>query len=176
MSNGMALRARTDMLTANIRGVRDVVQPGSAVLHRPLAEVIPLVVAPPALTHPPTTRTLDDKGRLTVRIAGRPLGEILNWEPGPLRFELDGDWILLTQDEHSTSRRHDGRPCLGTDGRLRVPVATRRLLAVEPGDEVAVLVLPEHDAVGLCHPSRLLVGAPLGILNSESSSEEACNG
>jgi hypothetical protein len=170
--NGYALRARAEQIAANVRGAYASVDdqrgdPGPA----PLADVIPLVVPPPPLEHPPTTRTIDDKGRVSVRLGGRALHEVMGWEPGALSCRPDGVWVVLRPHRTRCGRRNDGTARIGGDGRLRLPAPTRRLLGVVPSDEVAVLALPAHDAVALCHPARLLVGAPLSLLQHPPSGE-----
>ena len=176
--NGLAQRARAEQLIANVRGAYEAADARGSVpaADAPLAEVIPLVAPLPDLEHPPTTRALDDKGRVSVRLRGSALGEVMGWEAGPLAARTDGAWVVLRPDPAAAPRRNDGHVRLGDDGRLRLPAPTRRLLGVGPGDEVAVLALPGHGAVALCHPSRLLVGAPLPLLRDRSPDEGSSHG
>lgn len=169
MANGIALHKQAELIAANIRGAYALGTAATAPDRpAPLADVIPLVSAPPPLTHPPTTRVIDTKGRISLRLGRRGLAEVMGWVPGPLCAERDGVWVVLRPDaEGRPLRRNDGRGVLGTDGRLRVPAALRYLIGVDIGEEVSVLVLSGHDAVALCHPSRLITGAPLALLDED---------
>ena|GEM_PF-2329277 len=129
-------------------------------MNAPLADVVQLVAPVPQLQFPPTTRIIDEKGRVSVRLGGLLLGEVMGWKSGALSVKRDGLWVLLRFDPKSPLRRHDGRARLGNDGRLLFPAALQRLIGVFPGSEVALLVLQEHGVVAACHPSRLLLGAP----------------
>jgi hypothetical protein len=178
MQNGLALIKRAELIAGNLRNARALAPANSLVpVVAPLANVIPLVTPPPPpLEHPPTTRMLDDKGRLSVRLCGRGLAEVMGWETGSLNSRCDGNWVVLSPGSKVAARRNDGTARLGDDGRLRLPTALRRLLGVELRAEVAVLALPDHNAVALCHPARLLVGAPLSILNETQSDTTATTG
>jgi hypothetical protein len=137
----------------------------------PLAEIIHLPVVLPELAHDPVTRTLDSSRRLTVRlVGGHGLCELLGWAPGLLDVTTHGRWQVLTPTPAGTkASRHDGRCTVTSDGRLRLSVAVTTALGRHPGDDIAVLVLPDHNAVALCPPAALLLGAPLDLLDDTNN-------
>jgi hypothetical protein len=169
MTNSMALKARADLIAQNIRGKRDL-QPLALQSRglQPLADVIPLTSPThvPALRFPPTTRRIDTKGRFHVTLDRCDLATLLGWAPGSLSGVRDGQWLVLSPDAgDGPARRHDSRAALCPDGRVRLSAANRFVLGVEPGDEVAVLVVPEQSALALCNPALLLAAAPLEIFD-----------
>ena len=132
----------------------------------PLAEVIALPRRLPELVYDPFTRALDGSGRLRVRIDSQSLTELLGWESGPLTAITDGLWTVLRPDtDGGPLVRNDGRCSVTDDGRLRLSDAVTYALAARPGSEVAVLVLPDQNAVAVCRPAALLLGAPLELLS-----------
>jgi hypothetical protein len=134
---------------------------------RPLADVIVLPRRVPELAFDPFTRALDGSGRLRVRIDGRPLTEVMGWASGPLTATKDGLWTVLRPDSDGGPLvRNDGRCSVTDDGRLRLSEGVQFTLSARAGTEVAVLVLPDHDAVAVCRPAALLVGAPLDLLTN----------
>ncbi len=147
---------------------------------QPLADVIALPVVLPQLVHDPVTRTIDDSNRVAVRLGGRNLDAVLGWMPGALTFHTDGLWTVLQPDTAGGPlRRHDGRCSLTTDGRLRLSAAALTAIGVTAGADVAVLALPDRNAVALCRPAALLVGAPLSLLDEPTCTcceRNNCNG
>ncbi len=146
---------------------------------RPLGDLLPTAAPALELTYRPTTRALDESNRLSVRLTGPAgkvgLADVLGWEPGPLAVTTDGEWKVLTPDRSGAPlERHDGRCSLNPDGRLRVSVAVTDVLGVRPGDEVLVLLLPEHGAVALCPTVALLTGAPLSLLTEAPTHCTCC--
>jgi hypothetical protein len=73
--------------------------------------------------------------------------------------------ILRPDTSGRPPRRNDGHCSYTEDDRLRVTQAVRTYLGLAFGDEVALLVLPAHGVLALANPSRLLLGAPLAILD-----------
>lgn len=159
-------------IVAGIGAARRGERGATHVPRTPLAEVVALPTAPPPLRYPPTTRVIDDAGRFTAKIGGASVAELCGWPVGPLRVRTDGFWQVLTADlDGAPVRRFDGRASVNVAGRVRLPQALLHRLALSPGDEVAILVLPDQGAVALCHPSRLLCGAPLALLDQAELGE-----
>jgi hypothetical protein len=156
--HGLALKAQSDRLVANTRGTHARrARVSKANVHGLSADVIPLTTRAPVLEHPPTTRTVVEKGIVTVQLSGKSLLELLGWSSGALKGSLDGTWVLLTRDVDGPGpRRHDGRSTVHAIGKLRVSAAVLHQVGVAVDQEISLLVLPEHGALGLCHPSRLL--------------------
>ncbi len=160
--------ARAADVTAHL-GVRGSKRLTAFNPRRPIGDLLPTVSAAPQLTYRPTTRALDGSNRLSVRLdspAGKVgLAEALGWASGPLAVSVDGEWRVLTPDRIGRPlERNDGRCSLTTDGRLRLSLAVADGLEAHPGDELMVLVLPEHGAVALCPTVAVLTGAPLSLL------------
>lgn len=137
----------------------------AAVKWSTVADIIPHLATPPVLAHPPTTRTVMDKGRVSLAINGVPVSTSLAWPVGPLTARHDGHWVVLVPDVSSVvARRNDGRASFDHHGRLRLPLAVLTHLSVDIGDEVAIVALPDHHALALCNPLWLLIGAPLSLV------------
>ncbi len=68
MRNGISLQKRAEILAGNIRGVQEQAHhhTAAATTAAPLTAVVPRQVPLPDLVHPPTTRRLDDKGRVAA--------------------------------------------------------------------------------------------------------------
>ena len=164
-NQGLTLKHQTDALIDNIRGHQRRVRSATPVRVRmTLAEILPINGPAPLLDIAPTTRAISPTGRIRVTLRNRTLAELLGWTPGPLSVSLDGAWVILRPDTSGRPpRRNDGRCAYTEDARLRVTKAVRTYLGIAFGDEVALLVLPNHGVVALLNPSRLLLGAPLAI-------------
>ena len=167
--HGLELKARSDLLVAGVRGTHSRIRETRQDLAQGTrAPVIPLITRVPDLEHPPTTRTVVEKGIVSVQLKGQTILELLGWSPGALRGSLDGAWVVLTRDlDGPPPRRNDGRSTVSPIGKLRLSGAVLHQAGVGIGDEIALLVLPNHGALALCHPARLLTGAPLSILDAE---------
>jgi hypothetical protein len=166
-NQGLALKHQTDALIANIR-VRQARAKSAtpAQVRMTLADILPINGTAPLLDLPPTTRAISSTGRIRVTVRNRTLAELLGWTPGPLSVCLDGTWMILRPDTSGRPpRRNDGHCSYTQDDRLRVTQAVRTYLGLAFGDEVALLVLPAHGVLALANPSRLLLGAPLAILD-----------
>ena len=126
MRNGISLQKRAEILAGNIRGVQEQAHhhTAAATTAAPLTAVVPRQVPLPDLVHPPTTRRLDDKGRVSVRIANRDLAELMGWSATVLGWERDGTWAVLRPVD-AEARRNDGRARL-RGSRLSLSVAIRR--------------------------------------------------
>ena len=83
--HGLELKARSDLLVAGVRGTRlRIAWVRLDDAHGLVAPVIPLVARVPHVDYPPTTRTIVEKGIVSVRLRGRTLLELLDWSPGAL--------------------------------------------------------------------------------------------
>jgi hypothetical protein len=167
-TNGMALKARASIIADKIRGAGDP-DAGAAQHTRPLLEVVRTVRPTRAGSHAPTTRTIDDKGRVRVLIGpGRvPLADALGCGPGPLEVHRDGIWLLLRPGAGMAKQRHDGLATLAEDGRLRLPRPVLAELALRPGDELALVVLGELGVIAVCNPARLFdTAAPAALVGA----------
>jgi hypothetical protein len=174
MSNqGLAVKHQSDALIANIRGHRDRTK---LLVHEPaikLAKILPISAAAPLMQFPPTTRAIGPTGRIRVRVNNQSLSELLGWVVGPLTVSPDGAWVILRVDVSAKARRrNDGRCTYTADNRLRLSQAICTYLGTQPGHEVALLALPEHGALALVNPSRLLMGAPLNLFDSSNNSAQ----
>jgi hypothetical protein len=166
-NQGLTLTHQTNALIANIRGRQARVKSTTpARVRMTLADILPINGSAPPLDLPPTTRAISSTGRIRVTVRNRTLAELLGWTPGPLSVSLDGTWMILRPDTSGRPpRRNDGHCSYTQDDRLRDTQAVRTYLGIAFGDEVALLVLPAYGVLALANPSRLLLGAPLAILD-----------
>nr|BFE56483.1 hypothetical protein GCM10020063_010090 [Dactylosporangium thailandense] len=81
--------------------------------------------------------TVDDSGRLADRSTVRLLG----WKPGD---RLD---ITVQVGVGRIVATNDGRLSVAARGYVRIPAAARRLLGVDCGDRVLVMIKPEQNAL-----------------------------
>ncbi len=114
--------------------------------------------ARPVSAMSPTSRKLDRSFRIQLRISGTDIGQLLNWEIGPLRSTVDGSWLLLEPGEAGD------RCALVEPGRVRFDAAARWRLTVGVGDDVLVLPIPDRRALAVCNPRLVLAHVPLSIL------------
>ena len=101
------------------------------------------------LRWPLLTRQVDERGRLYLRVEGRPVGDLLGWD-GPLRTHVLGPWTLVgpeTRSPAAASLDRSARP-KWTDGYISLPVGLRHRFHTFGGQAV-VAVLPGLRAVGL---------------------------
>jgi hypothetical protein len=172
-NQGLALKHPSDALIAGIRGRRDRTK---SLVHEPaiqLAKILPITAPAPLMQFPPTTRAIGPTGRLRVRINNQSLSELLGWVVGPLTVCPDGAWVILRMDVSAKARRRNDGLCTYTqDGRLRLSAAICTYLGTQPGHEVALLALPEHGALALVNPARLLTGAPLSLFDRSNLSNQ----
>jgi hypothetical protein len=166
-NQGLALKHHTDALVTNIRGLK--LRATSTAPERvatTLAKILPISAPAPLLQFPPTTRAIGSSGRIRVTINNQSLGELLGWATGPLTVALNGPWVILSSEPSEKARRRNDGYCTYTqDERLRLSGAICKYLGTPVGDEVALLLLPEHGALALVNPARLLLGAPLNLLD-----------
>jgi hypothetical protein len=172
-ANSLTARHQANILVANVRGshvrVAANVEERS---HKQLAEILPLIAPAPSLRYAPTTRAIGPGGRIRITIGGQSLATLLGWQPGSLTTTFDGAWVVLSPSPECRSvRRHDGRASFTTDLRLRLTHALCTRLELQLGDEVALVALPEHRALALCNPSRLLQSVPLSLLTAPASED-----
>jgi hypothetical protein len=174
MSNqGLAVKLQSDALIANIRGHRDRSKLLVAAPAIQLAKILPISAAAPIMEYPPTTRAIGPTGRIRVRVNNQSLSELLSWVVGPLTVSPDGAWVILrSQSSTKMRRRNDGRCTYTADNRLRLSQAICTYLGTPFGNEVALLALPEHGALALVNPARLLMGAPLSLFDSSNNSKQ----
>jgi hypothetical protein len=172
-TQGLAVKHQSDALIANIRGHRDrtkllVAQPAIQ-----LAKILPITAPAAEMQYPPTTRAIGPTGRIRVRVNNQSLSELLGWVVGALTVSPDGAWVILRVDVSAKARRrNDGRCTYTADNRLRLSAAICTYLGTPVGHEVAMLPLPEHEALALVNPSRLLMGAPLSLFDSSNNSAQ----
>jgi hypothetical protein len=174
MSNqGLAAKHQSDALIANIRGHGDRSKLLVAAPAIQLAKILPISAAAPLMQFPPTTRAIGPTGRIRVRVNNQSLSELLSWVVGPLTVSPDGAWVILRVDVSAKARRrNDGRCTYTADNRLRLSQAICTYLGTPFGYEVALLALPEHGALALVNPARLLMGAPLSLFDSSNNSKQ----
>jgi hypothetical protein len=162
----LTAKHQASTLVANLRGRHARVAltaPHRA--HVQLADILPRVSPAPKLELPPTTRAIGPGGRIRITVRGRSLTELLGWQPGTLTTSLDGAWVVLRPDHSGrTARRHDGSATFTPGERVRLSSALCAWLELHDGDEVALVVVPDHGALALCNPNRLLLAAPLSLL------------
>jgi hypothetical protein len=172
-NQGLAVKHQSDALIANIRGHRDRTK---LLVREPaiqLAKILPISAAAPLMQFPPTTRAIGPTGRIRVTINNQSLSELLGWVVGPLTVSPDGAWVILRVDVSAKARRrNDGRCTYTADNRLRLSAAICTYLGTPFGNEVALLALPEHGALALVNPARLLMGAPLSLFDSSNNSKQ----
>jgi hypothetical protein len=172
-NQGLALKHRSDVLVTNIRGHHARSKLLAAPPAIQLAKILPIYVAPPSMEYPPTTRAIGPTGRIRVTINNQSLAELLDWNPGPLTVSPDGTWVVLRSEPSTKKRRRNDGLCTYTgDNRLRLSQAICTYLGTPFGDEVALLPLPEHGALALVNPARLLIGAPLRFFDNSSNSKQ----
>ena len=176
-TQGLTLKHQTQALISNIRGhqarAKSLAPEWGAAK---LADILPISGPAPLLQFPPTTRAIGPTGRIRLRINNQSLRDHLGWGPGPLRVSLDGAWVILRPDfSEKVRRRHDGGCTYTADERLRLSEAVCTYLGTPPGQEVALLLLPEHQALALVNPSRLLTGAPLSLFDPSSTANHGGN-
>ena len=141
-----------------MNNIRRLPERTTAELHAPsewskVTDTVPHLATPPALVYPPTTRTVLDKGRVSLAVNAVPVSQVLGWPVGPLQTRRDGQWIVLAPDESGVATRHnDGRASCDHLGRLRLPRAVLSHLGVDVGGEVALVVLPEKSALAIGNP------------------------
>jgi hypothetical protein len=171
-NQGLALKHQTDALIANIRGLS--LRATSTAPERvgvKLAQILPISGPAPLLQFPPTTRAISSSGRIRVTINNQNLGELLGWTTGPLSVALEGPWVILSSEPSAKARRRNDGYCTYTkDERLRLSAAICKYLGTPVGHEVALVALPEHGALALVNPARLLLGAPLSDKLEEAGS------
>jgi hypothetical protein len=174
MSNqGLALKHRSDVLVTNVRGHHARAKSSVPAPAIELAEILPITGPAPLLAFPPTTRAIGPTGRIRVTMNNQSLAELLGWATGALSVSLDGAWVVLRSDVSKRARRrNDGRCTFTEDGRLRLSQAICTYLGTPFGEEVALLPLPEHGALALVNPARLLMGAPLSLFDSSGNSKQ----
>jgi hypothetical protein len=174
MSNqGLAVNHQSDAPIANIRGHRDRTKLLVAEPAIKLAKILPISAAAPLMQFPPTTRAIGPTGRIRVRVNNQSLTELLGWVVGALTVSPDGAWVILRVDFSAKARRRNDRRCTYTaDNRLRLSAAICTYLGTPVGHEVALVALPEHGALPLVNPARLLMGAPLSLFDSTGNSKQ----
>jgi hypothetical protein len=172
-NQGLALKHHTDALVTNIRGLK--LRATSTAPERvatTLAKILPISAPAPLLQFPPTTRAIGFSGRIRVTINNQSLGELLGWVTGPLTVALNGPWVILSSEPSEKARRRNDGYCTYTkDERIRLSAAICKYLGTPVGDEVALLLLPEHGALALVNPARLLLGAPLNLFDPSGESK-----
>jgi hypothetical protein len=171
-NQGLALKLQSDALIASIRGNRAGAKslvPEPAVK---LAKIMPISIAAPIMEYPPTTRAIGPTGRIRVRVNNQSLTDLLGWVAGSLALSCDGSWVILrSQASVKARRRNDGLCTYTQDERLRLSQAVCTYLGTPVGHEVALLPLPEHGALALVNPARLLMGAPLSLFDRSGNSK-----
>jgi hypothetical protein len=173
--SSLALKHQSDTLIFNIRGRHQRVLDTGTPPRSTLADILPFTAPIPTLDRAPVTRSIGPSGRIRVAFGGKSLSDpvLLGWGSGALSVTLDGAWAVLRPDESErTARRNDGRCSFLEDARVRITEAVCQNLGLHFGDEVALLLLRDQNALALTNPARLLLGAPLSLVDSTSKLKE----
>ncbi|HVA53692.1 MAG TPA: hypothetical protein VNF05_09295 [Acidimicrobiales bacterium] len=174
-NSSLALKHRSDSLIFNIRGRHQRVLETGTPLRATLADILPLTAPIPALELAPITRSIGSTGRIRVAFGGRSLShpDLMSWVPGALSVTLVDAWVVLRPDESErAARRNDGRCSFLEDARVRITEAVCLDLGLHFGDEVALLLLRDQNALALTNPARLLLGAPLSLVGASTMMKE----
>jgi hypothetical protein len=158
----LTARKQADLLKARMRGIPRRAGIADRATGVPtLAKVLPHRVALPAPPCEAMLARIDDKGRVKLGAGVYLVG----FAPGALHASRDGHWVVLRQPK-VCGKPVRNAPRVGADGRVTVPHALRLLLGVERGGQVLVQPVPDAGALCLLNPAAILVGAPLGVLES----------